>query len=53
MKTKINMIFRCVALAMGVAVVTLRILNKIDNDTTALLLGIGLVSLAIVQIDKK
>lgn len=53
MKNIINLIFRCVALAMGIAVVILRILNKIDNDTATLLLGIGLASLSIVHIDEK
>lgn len=53
MNKTINLIFRCVALAMGVAVVTLRILNKIDNSTAALLIGIGLVAISISQFDKE
>ncbi len=53
MNKKINLIFRCVALAMGVAVVVLRILNKLDNTTAVTLLGIGIVALSITQIDNK
>ena len=53
MKDNINFIFRCIALAMGIAVVILRILNKVDDDTTVLMLGIGLVLLPILQLDNK
>ena len=43
----INLIFRAVALAMGVAVVVLSILNAASADTYIMLLGIGLLVLAL------
>ena len=53
MNKKINLILRCVALAMGVAVVVLRVLNQLDNTTSVTLLGIGMVALSITQIENK
>ncbi len=53
MNKKINFIFSCVALAMGIAVVVLSILNKLNSTTAFTLLGIGLAALAITQIDDK
>ncbi len=53
MKEKINLVLKCVALGMGVAVVTLSILNKLDTQTAFTLLGIGLAAIAIAQIDDK
>ena len=41
-KKIINLIFKAVTLAMGVAVVVLSILNEIDSNSAITLLGIGL-----------
>lgn len=49
----VNMIFRAVALAMGVAVVVLNILKTAAVETQTLLLGIGLFALAVTLVDKK
>lgn len=49
----VNVIFRAVALAMGVAVVVLNILKTAAVETQTLLLGIGLFALAVTLVDKK
>lgn len=53
MKKTINLVLKCVALGMGVAVVTLSILKSLDSTTAITLLGIGLAALAITQLDSK
>lgn len=49
----VNVIFRAIALAMGVAVVVLNILKTAAVETQTLLLGIGLFALAVTLVDKK
>lgn len=53
MKDLINLIFKAVALAMGIAVVVLNILNQIDVKSSIIMLGIGLVCMAIYLLDNK
>ena len=53
MKDLINLIFRAVALAMGIAVVILNILNQIDVKSSIIMLGIGIASIAIYLLDNK
>ena len=53
MKDLINLIFRAVALAMGIAVVILNILNQIDVKSSIIMLGIGIVCIAIYLLDNK
>ena len=43
----VSTVLRAVALAMGVAVVVLNIMNAAETDTYITLLGIGLFSLAL------
>lgn len=52
-KDLLNLIFRAVALAMGIAVVILNILNQIDVKSSIIMLGIGIVSIAIYLLDNK
>ncbi len=42
-----NLIFRAVAIAMGVAVIVLQTLHSASAETTITLLGIGLFTLAL------
>jgi len=44
----VSLVLRALALAMGVAVIVLHILGAADERTMILLLGIGLLSLAMV-----
>ena len=53
MKDLINLIFKAVALAIGIAVVVLNILNQIDVKSSIMMLGIGLVCMAIYLLDNK
>ena len=53
MKDLINLIFKAVALAMGIAVVVLNILNQIDIKSSIIMLGIGIVCMAIYLLDNK
>ena len=48
----VDLVFKGVALAMGVAVVVTSILGVMDSAGQILLLGIGLFALAITQIDR-
>lgn len=48
----IELIFNCVALAMGVAVTALLVMNQIDTRSAVVMLGIGLASLALAQLSK-
>ena len=49
----INMIMKAIALAMGVGVVVLSILKKLDVNSGMGMLGIGLACLAITSLTKK
>lgn len=51
MKDLINLIFKAVALAMGIAVVALNILNQIDVKSSIIMLGIGVACIAIYLLD--
>ena len=53
MKDLINLILKAVALAMGIAVVVLNILNQIDIKSSIIMLGIGIVCMAIYLLDNK
>ncbi len=55
MKTKdlMNLIFKAVALAMGIAVVTLNILNQIDVKSSIIMLGIGIICISIYLLTNK
>ena len=52
-KDLINLILKAVALAMGIAVVVLNILNQIDIKSSIIMLGIGIVCIAIYLLDNK
>lgn len=47
----IDLVFKCLALAMAVAVIVLNILGALDANGQTLLLGIGLFALAITMVD--
>jgi hypothetical protein len=49
----IDLVFKAVALAMGVAVVVIAIIGMMDTKGQILLLGIGLFCLAITALDKE
>jgi energy-converting hydrogenase Eha subunit A len=49
----ISLVFKGVALAMGVAVVVTNILGVMDTHGQVLLLGLGLFALAITALDKE
>ena len=51
--TIISLVFKGVALAMGVAVVVTNILGVMDTHGQVLLLGLGLFALAITALDKE
>ena len=53
MKDFINLIFKAVALSMGIAVVVLNILNQIDIKSSIIMLGIGIACIAICLLDNK
>ena len=53
MKDLINLIFKAIALAMGIAVVVLNILNQIDVKSSIVMLGIGIVCISIYLLDNK
>lgn len=53
MKDLINLILKAVALAMGIAVVVLNILNQIDVKSSIIMLGIGIACMAIYLLDNK
>ena len=53
MKDLINLIFKAVALGMGIAVVVLNILNQIDIKSSIIMLGIGITCIAIYLLDNK
>jgi hypothetical protein len=49
----VNLVFKAVALAMGVAVVVTSILGAMEPKGQVMLLGIGLFCLAITALDKE
>ena len=49
----VDLVFKAVALAMGVAVVVTNILGVMDAKGQIMLLGIGLFCLAITALDKE
>ena len=53
MKDLINLIFKAVALAMGIAVVVLNILTQIDIKSSIIMLGIGIVCIAMYLLENK
>lgn len=53
MKDLVNLIFKAVAIAMGIAVVVLNILNEIDIKSSIIMLGIGLACVGIYLLDNK
>ena len=53
LKKNIHIILRCVALAMGIAVIVLSKLNNLDPNSSVAMLGIGLTCLAISILDDK
>lgn len=52
-KSLIFLVFRSIALAMGIAVAALSIMNKIDINSAIGMLGLGLACLAISELSKK
>lgn len=52
-KDLFNLILKAVALAMGIAVVVLNILDKIDVKTSIILLGIGMFCIGLYLLDDK
>ena len=51
MKDLINLIFKAVAIAMGIAVAVLNILNEIDIKNSVIMLGVGLACIGIYLLD--
>lgn len=49
----IDVAFKGVALAMGIAIVVLSVMKQIEMDSAITMLGIGLTSLAIASLSKK
>jgi len=49
----INLVFKAVALAMGVAVIVTSIQGVMDAQGQTILLGIGLFGLAVAALDKE
>ncbi|MFR8103735.1 MAG: helix-turn-helix domain-containing protein [Clostridia bacterium] len=52
-KDLINLIFKAVSLAMGIAVVVLNILNQIDVKSSIIMLGFGMICISIYLLDNK
>ena len=53
LKDLINLIFKSVAVAMGVAVIVLNILNKIDIKSSVIMLSIGILCIGIYLLDER
>ncbi len=53
MKKIVNLICRCVGLGMGVAVVVLNVLEKLDVNSAITMLGIGLFAISLSLIESK
>ncbi len=47
------LVFKAIALAMGVSTLVLNILSEVSMDTTVILLSIGVICLAIVQLEDR
>ena len=52
-KDLFNLILKAVAVAMGIAVIVLNILDKIDIKTSIILLGIGIFCIGLYLLDDK
>ena len=52
MKDVIGLIFKAISIAMGIAVVVLNVLEKVDVKSSLVMLGIGLTSIGIYLLDK-
>ncbi|MDF2883586.1 MAG: hypothetical protein K0R54_4143 [Clostridiaceae bacterium] len=48
-----KLIFRSVGLALGIAVLVLNIMNTLESKSAVTLLSIGLISLAISELENK
>ena len=53
LKDLVNLIFKAISLAMGIAVVVLNILDKIDTKSSIIMLGIGIACIGIYLLDEK
>lgn len=53
LKHVINLVFKAVGIAMGIAVVVLNLLKSASLDAQILLLGIGLFGLAAASLDRE
>ena len=53
LKDLINLIFKAIAVAMGVAVIVLNVLNKIDIKSSVIMLSIGILCIGIYLLDEK
>lgn len=53
LKDLINLIFKAIAVAMGVAVIVLNVLIKIDIKSSVIMLGIGILCIGIYLLDEK
>ena len=53
LKDLINLIFKAIALAMGVAVIVLNVLNQIEVKNSIVMLGIGLFCIGIYLLNDK
>lgn len=51
-KDLIELIFKAISIAMGIAVVVLNVLEKVDVKSSLVMLGIGLTSIGIYLLDK-
>lgn len=51
-KNLIGLIFKAISIAMGIAVVVLNVLEKVDVKSSLVMLGIGLTSIGIYLLDK-
>ena len=49
----VNVAFKGVALAMGIAVVVLSVLGELDSKTGMIMLGLGLASIAVYSLQEK
>lgn len=52
-KETFNLICKAVGLAMGIAVVVLSIINKIDSKSAFIMLGVGLFSIGLYLMSNK
>lgn len=52
-RSQMALIFRCISVAMGIAVLVLSSLNKIETDAALRMLGLGLALLAVSALGQK